>query len=130
MAIPYHLPTFPTLASYWAPGHTPDIDPPTKTDVPVALYYATHSGYQWPKASGSQLSRICEIRVEPTYWTAHIQGAPIVGGIFELVDQFGGNAWHYIIDYWDIYHWDFANAYPFLVVEQCDGSGNQPDPAR
>lgn len=130
MTLPYSLPTFPTLAAYWAPGFNPDNDPPTKVDVPVALYYATHSGYQWPKASGSQLSRICEIRVDPTFWTANIQGTPIVGGIFQLVDQFAGNAWNYVVDYWDYYHWGFANAYPFLIVEQCDGSGNQPDPTR
>jgi hypothetical protein len=54
---------------------------------------------------------------------------PYVGGVIGIVLAGYGNG-YYSVQWWDVIHYGFPNAYLTVETVQCDSTGVAPDPGR
>lgn len=124
--MPFAVPNFNLQFDYWTPGTTPNADPFFES-FSGQLYFNSRSfadtqpgsNLLWPPAVYIRLSISQFYNLNP----------PVVGGICQFFDT-AATPWCFLIRWWCHTHPGFSNEYISLHVDQCDGAGTTPDPAR
>lgn len=119
-------PVFNTPAGLWFAPRMPILGPPDFT-TNIQMYVN-------PKIVVSPIDMVSKlfyveqfIRMSKADYLAI--GGMVVGSIWGLQDSTGAT-WDYRVMWWDTAHLNFPNEYLEMLVAQCDGSGNVPDPFR